>query len=157
MKSRNRKDLVCLGSKPIKALLLVLFLLGSVTMNASNKERITEDAIQQITKIKGVIVDKTKAPLPGVSIVIKGTATGTITDINGNYSLDVSPQSVIVVSYIGFESQEILITGEKSQYDIVMVEDTENLDEVVVIGYGTQKKETVTGAMSTVSSKEIVV
>ncbi|MCU4157751.1 TonB-dependent receptor [Carboxylicivirga sp. A043] len=156
MKSRNRKNLDCIGLMPIKVLLLALFFLGATAIDASSAKNKSGGVSQQVTRITGVIVDKTNAPLPGVSIIIKGTATGTITDINGNYSLDVPNQGTIIVSYIGFETQEIVISGGVSVYDIVMLENTEDLDEVVVIGYGTQKKETVTGAMSTVSSKEIV-
>ncbi|TRX71173.1 TonB-dependent receptor [Carboxylicivirga sp. M1479] len=156
MKSRNWKNLDCIGIIPIKVLLLILLFFGAVTTNAASIESTSGNVGQQVERIKGVIVDKTNAPLPGVSIVIKGTSTGTITDINGNYSLDVPAQGTIVISYIGFETQEIVVLDDVSVYDIVMLEDTEDLDEVVVIGYGTQKKETVTGAMSTVSSKDIV-
>ncbi|MGQ1784895.1 MULTISPECIES: SusC/RagA family TonB-linked outer membrane protein [unclassified Saccharicrinis] len=110
---------------------------------------------QEEVKIQGTIVDQTGAPIPGVSIVIKGTSIGTITDIDGNFSLKASINSSIVVSFIGFATQEIVVTPQTSQLNIVLKEDIAKLDEVVVVGYGTQKKETVTGSLSSVSSEEL--
>ncbi|KJF43545.1 hypothetical protein LH29_15185 [Draconibacterium sediminis] len=107
-------------------------------------------------KITGTIVDETNFPLPGVSIVVKGTTTGTVTDVNGNFNIEVPVNSVVVVSYIGFGSQEFVISGENAEFNIILKEETENLEEVVVVGYGVQKKETVTGSLSSVSAEELV-
>ncbi|MGS0524383.1 carboxypeptidase-like regulatory domain-containing protein [Zobellia nedashkovskayae] len=95
----------------------------------------------------GTIVDEENQPLPGVSIVIKGTSTGVSTDFDGNYSLIVDKIDVLLISYIGFISQEITV-GDQTKINVVMVEDVSKLDEVVVVGYGTQKKSDLTGSVA---------
>ncbi|MDO6809949.1 TonB-dependent receptor [Zobellia galactanivorans] len=97
--------------------------------------------------VSGTIVDEASQPLPGVSIVIKGTSTGVSTDFDGNYSLIVDKSDVLLISYIGFVSQEITV-GDQSTINVVMVEDVSKLDEVVVVGYGTQKKSDLTGSVA---------
>ena len=94
-------------------------------------------------------------PLIGVNVVEKGTTNGAITDIDGNYSLNVSVGSELEFSYIGFISQTVKITTGNTTYNIILNEDTETLDEVVVVGYGVQKKSVVTAAMSKVSADEL--
>ncbi|TAH22198.1 MAG: SusC/RagA family TonB-linked outer membrane protein [Cytophagales bacterium] len=95
-------------------------------------------------------------PLPGVSILVKGTGTGTVTDANGKYTISVPDNGVtLIFSYVGFTSQEIAV-GSNSVVDVVLVTDVTALEQVVVVGYGSQKRETITGAISTVSAKEIV-
>ncbi|WP_289055918.1 TonB-dependent receptor [Carboxylicivirga marina] len=112
-----------------------------------------QNAMQQQKTIKGVVTDPSGEPLPGVSVVIKGTSTGTITSIDGNYTLqNVDEETIILFSFIGFENQEIHVTG-RSTIDITMVEETTGLDEVVVVGYGVQKKVNVTGAVATVDAE----
>ncbi|AYN66776.1 TonB-dependent receptor [Euzebyella marina] len=109
----------------------------------------------QETTITGTILDSNNQPLAGASIVEKGTTNGTQTDFDGNFQLDVSnPDAVLVVSYIGFASQEIPLAGETS-INVSLKEDAANLDEVVVIGYGTQKKSDLTGAVGSVKSEEL--
>lgn len=104
--------------------------------------------------VTGKVVDKAGNPLPGVSILYKGTSTGTITDLDGNYRLDVPEGSgVLIFSYIGFQRQEVNING-RSTIDIQMEEEVEALDEVVVIGYGSREKKDVTGAMSTITPED---
>jgi len=94
-------------------------------------------------------------PLPGVNVILKNTTKGTSTDFDGNFTLnDVPPNSVVVISYLGFITQEITVTNNQP-LSIVLIEDTQSLDEVVVIGYGTQSKKEVTGAVSVVSSETI--
>ena len=104
--------------------------------------------------IQGKIVDDQGVPLPGVSVVIKGTTNGTITNLDGMYSLNVAEGDTIVYSFIGFKSQQIVV-GKKSTYDIVLAPDVEKLDEVVVVGYGTQKKVNVTGSVGAVKGAEL--
>lgn len=106
--------------------------------------------------LTGQVIDSNNMPLPGVSVVIKGTTVGTITDFDGNYSLntELSDSKVLVFSYIGFKTQEIIVDG-KSVINVLMEEDTSLLDEVVVVGYGTQKKSVVTGAISGVKQTEL--
>jgi TonB-linked SusC/RagA family outer membrane protein len=109
----------------------------------------------QELSVKGSVFDNTNAPLPGVSILVKGTSNGTATDFDGNFSIDGVPvSSVLVFSYVGFKDMEVTIT-DAGPLNIVLQEDTETLDEVVVIGYGTQSKKEVTGAVSVVASETI--
>ncbi len=106
--------------------------------------------------LTGQIIDSNNMPLPGVSVAIKGTTAGTITDFDGNYSLNtkLSDSTILVFSYVGFKTQEIIVDG-KSVINVLMEEDTSLLDEVVVVGYGTQKKSVVTGAISGVKQTEL--
>ena len=105
--------------------------------------------------IEGVVTDFDGEPLPGVSIIEKGTVNGTITDIDGNYSLKVQgPESIITFSYVGFTPESVTV-GNQTKIDIAMVEDIETLTEVVVVGYGTTKKSNLTGAVSSVEGKTI--
>jgi TonB-linked SusC/RagA family outer membrane protein len=105
-------------------------------------------------EIRGVITDVNGEPLAGAGIVEKGTLSGTVSDADGKFSLKVAPGTKIVISYIGFNKQEIAI-GNQTDWQIVLVEDSRSLDEVVVIGYGTVKKGDLTTAVSTISNKEI--
>lgn len=90
-------------------------------------------------KIKGVVIDPTGDPIIGANISLKGQpGTGSITDIEGNFTLEVSEKSVLVISYIGYLSKEVPVNG-KTSFNIQMKEDTKTLDEVVVVGYGSQK------------------
>lgn len=84
----------------------------------------------------------------------KGTTNGTVTDLNGQYSLDISPSAVLLVSYIGYDTKEIRV-DRKNILNISLAENTENLDEIVVIGYGTSRKRDIVSAMSTVKGSTI--
>ncbi len=108
---------------------------------------------QQQTVIKGKVLDANgNDPLPGVNIVEKGTTNGTITDVNGNYSITVSsPQATLVFSYVGYVDQEVPVNG-KTQIDVTLSENVQNLDEIVVIGYGTRRKKDLTSSISSVQS-----
>lgn len=97
--------------------------------------------------VRGTIIDGKGETLIGVNVVEKGTTNGTVTDVDGNFSLSVPNNAVLVVSYVGFRSQEVPVAG-KSSLQITLVEDTEILDEVVVVGYGQQKKASVVGAIT---------
>ena len=117
---------------------------------------ITKTAItSQITKeIVGVVTDERGEPIVGANVVEKGTSNGTITDLEGKFSLTVSEKSVLIVSYIGYNTQDVTVTS-KTVYNIQLEEDSQALDEVVVVGYGTQKKVNLTGSVASVSSDEI--
>lgn len=105
--------------------------------------------------VTGNVTDASGAPLPGVSVVVEGTTLGVSTDFDGNYSIDVeSVDAVLVFSYIGFLTQKIARDG-RNLIDVQMEEDVQNLDEVVVVGYGTQKKATLTGAVASVGGEEL--
>lgn len=105
-------------------------------------------------KLRGVVVDKTGEPLIGVPITVKGTSTGVVTDVDGKFSIDVTPGATIVVKYIGYKEMEIVISDQQD-LKIVMEEDVTQLEEVVVVGFGKQKKESVTGAITTISGKDL--
>lgn len=109
---------------------------------------------QQTKKITGVITDATGEPVIGANVVEKGTTNGTITDFDGNYTLEVSSNAVLVVSYIGYLSQEIPV-GSQSTINITLKEDTQTLDEVVVVGYGTMRKSDVTGSIGVAKGDEL--
>ena len=109
---------------------------------------------QQAKKVTGTVTDAKGEPLLGVNVVVKGTTNGTITDLDGKYSLEVEPNSILVVSYIGYVSQQIPASGEV--VNVTLKEDTQNLDEVVVVGYGTMRKSDVTGSISTAKGEEML-
>ena len=108
----------------------------------------------QDTQVSGTILDETGMPLPGVSILLKGTTRGTTTDLNGKYSIAAPANGVLVFSFIGYNNLEETI-GNRSKIDLTLTPDVSNLDEVVVVGYGSQKKSQLTGAISSVGNKEI--
>ena len=105
-------------------------------------------------KITGLVTDEKGDPIIGASVVIKGLNTGTITNVDGKFTLETTEQSSIIVSYIGYKT-DILTIGGNSNYNIVLNEDSKALDEVVVVGYGTQQKSSVTGSISTINSSKI--
>ncbi|MCS3313475.1 carboxypeptidase-like regulatory domain-containing protein [Bacteroides sp. BFG-637] len=105
--------------------------------------------------ISGTVKDGNDEPLPGVTVAVHGSNNGTITDVNGKYSINAKSNDVLVSSYIGKATQEIKIAG-KHVINIIMKDDVASLDEIVVVGYGTQKRASITGAVSTVSDKEIL-
>ncbi len=108
---------------------------------------ITEGALQQATRINGTVKDEKGESLPGVNILIKGTQQGTVTDINGKFSIEVpEPNARLVFSFVGYLSQE-LETGGRSIIDVTLSQDEKALEELVVVGYGTQKKSDLTGAV----------
>ncbi|HML70441.1 MAG: TonB-dependent receptor [Bacteroidota bacterium] len=111
---------------------------------------------QSNTKVKGVITSGADGlPLIGVNVVEKGTTNGTVTDFDGNFELTVSSNAVLDISYIGFLSQEVKIVAGKTTYNVVLKEDSQALEEVVVVGYGVQKKKLVTGATVQVSGDNL--
>ncbi|HLT52168.1 MAG TPA: TonB-dependent receptor [Arenibacter sp.] len=125
-------------------LLLISFLLSQLIAHA--QDNIT---------VRGTVTDDNDQPLPGASVIIKGTTTGTQTDFDGNYVLDNVPtNATLAISYLGFTSLEIPVNGQTS-INIQLQEDSQALDEVVVVGYGTQRKADLTGAISTIKSEDI--
>lgn len=112
------------------------------------------DGIQQSKVVTGTVVDPTGMPVIGANIMVKGTTNGTITDMDGNFSLEADKDAILVVSYIGFANQEIKV-GNQSKLSIALKEDAEALDELVVVGYGTQKKSSMTAAVTNVKVDEL--
>lgn len=110
-------------------------------------------ALAQQKTITGTVIDANNEPVIGASVLEKGTSNGTITNLDGEYSLSVSAGATLVFSYIGYKTQEVSI-GNKTTIKITLVEDSEQLDEVVVVGYGVQKKSSMTASVASVSAKK---
>ncbi|CAN0495762.1 unnamed protein product [Scytosiphon promiscuus] len=108
-------------------------------------------------KVSGKIISAADGePLPGVSILIKGTSNGTTSNLDGNFTLEVMPEDVLKFSYIGYQSQELTV-GNQTQINLSLQEDQEQLEEVIVVGYGTQKKASVTGSVASVDAEDLTV
>ncbi|WP_299576747.1 carboxypeptidase-like regulatory domain-containing protein [uncultured Sunxiuqinia sp.] len=108
---------------------------------------------QQERTIAGTVSDQGGEPLPGVTVMVKGTSDGTITDFDGKYTLkNVAPGATLVYSFVGMRSQEVVV-GNQSSFDVVLEEETIGIEEVVAIGYGSQKKVNLTGSVSNVTSE----
>ena len=121
----------------------------------SLNDNIISQVQPQQNTVRGTIVDAEGQPLAGVTVAVKGTTNGTLSDMNGNFILeDVSPQSILVFSFIGYKKQEI-VPGTSSQLKITLEAELFDLDEVIVIGYGTQKKSDLTGSVTRVSMDNI--
>ena len=110
--------------------------------------------VQGQKTVSGKVTDDSGEGIPGVNVVIKGTIIGSITDFDGNYQVSVDENSTLVFSFVGFASQEIEV-GTRSVINIALSQDVRALDEVVVVGYGTQKKENLTGAVSSINSESV--
>lgn len=141
--------------KHLKSVGMLLFLstISGGAVYASSGERVTGiDAVQQNGTCTGVVKDGTGETVIGASVVVKGSTNGTITGIDGDFTLNNVPKgSTLVISFVGYETMEVKWTG--TPLNIILKDDTQMLDEVVVVGYGTQKKVNVTGAVSMVDSK----
>ncbi|MFO8000105.1 MAG: TonB-dependent receptor [Marinilabilia sp.] len=128
-------------------LLMTLFLLGGLFMLSHRV------AAQEIS-VQGTVTDQDDQPLPGVSVVVKGTTQGTITNNSGDYSISVDQESTLVFSFIGMKNREIPVDGQ-SRIDLTMEEEMATLDELVVVGYGSVRKKDVTTSVSSVSTREM--
>lgn len=110
--------------------------------------------VTQDRKVTGIITDERGEPIIGANVVVKGTSKGTVTDLNGEYSIEANGKSILLISYIGYLSEEVAV-GNNKTLNIQLKEDAQKLDEVVVIGYGTQKRSNLSGAISKVTSEVI--
>lgn len=131
------------------------FLLG----NVQQAYAVAADAIeivQQNKKIAGTVVDQNGEAVIGANVIQKGTTNGTITDIDGKFTLEVPAKAVLTVSFIGYQSQEVTLKGNETQLTVTLKDDTEVLDEVVVVGYGTMKKRDLSGAVSQIKSDDLM-
>ncbi len=150
----KNNSLISLSERGAFTLVLVLaFLLGkNMPLYAEQRD---VQAVQQSLSVKGQVFESSGYPVIGATVLEKGTSNGVTTDLDGNFTLKVaSPKAVVVVSYIGFKSVEIPVSDKRIS-KIILKEDSELLDEVVVVGYGTQKKATLTGSIEQVSSKAL--
>ncbi|MFY7910018.1 MAG: SusC/RagA family TonB-linked outer membrane protein [Emticicia sp.] len=135
--------------------ILLLSALSTLTVSFATTSATAKDKVVKVQErnIKGKVSDQGGGTLPGVSITVKGTTTGTTTDSNGEFTIKVpNEKSVLVVSYVGYLTQEITV-GNQNSITVVMQEDTKTLEEVVVVGYGEQRKETLTGSVVSVDDK----
>ncbi|NLD62829.1 MAG: TonB-dependent receptor plug domain-containing protein, partial [Bacteroidales bacterium] len=117
-------------------------------------DRMSMTQTDRIT-VKGTVVDENGDPLPGATIQVKGTTTGTSADINGNFSLSVPSDASLVISFIGHQTIEIAVGGRTELGNITLVSGLEELEQVVVIGYGTQRKVDLTGSVAIVDTEEM--
>ena len=140
-----------IGKICLNRILLPLIFINFLFANPTNAQDKKESAGNAIT---GTVTDANGEPLLGVNILVEGTDTGTITDEDGRYSISVSTGSILVFSFLGFESQRITV-GEETTVDVTLEEEVSALDEVVVIGYGTQRRSDLTGSVAQVGSREI--
>lgn len=114
-----------------------------------------EETLAQQKSVSGTVTDGTGQPLPGVTVVIKGTTQGTVTNVDGEYTIPNIPENATLqFSFVGMRTQEVVV-GSQTRINVGMVVDAIGIDEVVAIGYGVQKKATVTGSISTVSGDEL--
>lgn len=134
-----------MGNKVLRRVLCTLWMLVAVIISTT--------ANAQGKKVTGTVSDA-NGPLIGVNVMVKGTSTGTITDVDGNYSLEVPQNAVLIFKYIGFNPMEKAVGGN-STLNIQMVEDSQQLDEVVVVGYGIQRKSDLTGSVTSVKAEEL--
>lgn len=129
-----------------------------IILQQQNSEKNQSIIYQQgvLISISGKVTSENGEVLPGVTVLVKGTSIGSVTDLDGNFSINApNEDDILVFSSIGYISQEIAVNG-RSVIEVVLAEDIRGLDEVVVVGYGTQKKETLTGSVSTVKGRDIV-
>ncbi len=136
-------------------LFFVCYTVGITSLYADIKIDNGDSAIEELqSTVTGTITDENGVPLSGASVVVKGTTTGAAADFDGNYSISVASDGVLVFSYVGYATQEIAVNGRTS-IDLSLEPDASQLEEVVLVGYGTQKKGEVTGAIETVTAEQL--
>ena len=134
------------------------FFASGMVVAANESSSPHADAIESILQqktINGKVLDATGEPIIGANVLVKGTTNGTITDIDGNFTLNVPTECVLQISYIGFNTQEIKVTSTTNDITVNLKEDSKTLEEVVVVGYGTQKKVNLSGSLSTINVSEL--
>ena len=145
----NMKTLTETSTFRVLSLLLCLcFFIPAMNVSASSLQA-------DKFKVSGIVKDATGEPVIGASVVEKGTTNGTVTDLDGNFNLTVASNSTIVISFIGYSDQEYRISKDNTVLNVNLKEDTEMIDEVVVVGYGVQKKENLTGSVAAVNFKDL--
>ncbi len=149
----REKQFFCSFKRTMLAMsvLLLFSTLAIVPLQASTVDEISQP--QERQSVSGVVSDD-MGTLPGVSVVVKGTGTGAATDIDGKYTLNVETGAILVFSFVGYKTKEIAV-GNQTSIDVLMSEDAQLMDEVVVVGYGTQKKVNLTGSISSVGKEEL--
>ena len=141
----------------MKHKLFVLFLISALSMGTTEMYASRSGASevnQQAKSVRGIVLDSSGSSLVGVNVVVKGTSRGTITDIDGRFTLEANSGDILVFSYIGHLNKEMPVK-ENKDVKVILKEDTKTLDEVVVVGYGTSRKKDITGSVASVKSKEL--
>ena len=134
-------------------IIFILILSASQTFAGISLDESSDPSQQQEKRISGKLTDQAGAPLPGVSVVVKGTTTGTVTDANGYYTLaNIPGNATLIFSFVGMKTREMVV-GNQTTIDISLLEESIGIDEVISIGYGTQKKSHLTGAISKVTNE----
>lgn len=146
-------DRLVFGRRTIQLLFAATLQCGALSAYGSVADPVINQ-VSQSGQVNGIVSDASGFPLIGVSVVVKGTTTGVVTDMDGKYTLQAPVNAVLIFSYIGMQPVEIPISG-KGHINVVLKEDSQIIDEVVVIGYGTVKKSNLSGAVSSVSSKDL--
>lgn len=154
-----RKELIFQNSMKISSCLFVTAFSALVSPAfaadvVSVKDNMSIHETLQSKTVTGVVVDAAGVPIIGANVIVKGTTVGTITDFDGNYSLEVPENAVLQISYIGYLTEEVTV-GDKSSINVTLKEDSQALDELVVVGYGTMRKSDVTGSIATAKGDEL--
>ena len=159
----NMKVTLNVSDQPLKDVLELIFKGKDISFQLKNKQillfrksaaAVPNDETPDLKKVSGSITDEKGEPIIGANIIIKNQGKGTISDADGRYSLEVPARSSLLISYIGYQSREIMV-GSSSVLNVRLRESNKDLEEVVVIGYGTQKKKDLTSAIATVSGEEL--
>lgn len=137
----------------LMALLLCLGVTATFPLTTYASKVTSFNVVQQNHQVKGTVTDANGEPIIGATVKVKGSSTGTVTDLDGNFSLSVASGTVLEISYVGYKSQTA--TAGATPIKIQLQEDFKNLNEVVVVGFGTQKKVNLTGAVDVVDSKQL--
>ena len=139
--------------KQLFSVMLTLSVVGGLAVSTVPAMASVEQA--QTIKVSGQVVDQDGEPLIGATVRVKGSQTGSVTDIDGNFQLDAPSNATLVVSYVGYKDSEIAVRGRAIIEKIQLESDSQVLDQVVVVGYGTQKKADLTGSVSIVNADEL--
>lgn len=158
----HRRVSVDLNNKPIQEILDVLLknlnakyeIKGNHIIITANQSPVTTGLSQQFKRISGTVKDEIGEPVIGANVSVKGATIGVITDLDGYFSLEVPTNAIIQISYIGYITQEISVQNQAS-FNVLLKEDSQSLDEVVVVGYGTQKKVNLTGSIEVVDGEKL--
>ncbi len=134
---------------------MLLSVSAIITPNMSIAQQTQQTQQSKTITVSGIVLDEQGVSMPGVAVYIKGTTTGIITDVNGGFSINAAPDAILQMSFIGYEDQEISVDGRTNIGTINMTSEFTELDELVVVGYGTQKKSDVTGALISVGADEL--
>jgi TonB-linked SusC/RagA family outer membrane protein len=151
MKKKTIKKLSQKTKSLLLSVVLAILVVSPILGNSIKKVKLIENFQTTIT---GEILDESGIPLSGASVVVKGTTTGAVADFDGNYSINAASNSILVFSYVGYGKREVAVNG-KTTINISLKPDAAMLDEVVLVGYGTQKKGEVTGAIETVTAEQL--